>query len=39
MNSCNMCNIEWMDNKGEGGCGGAPMSLIMLDKKAKKLTF
>jgi len=25
-----------MDDEGEGGCGGAPMSLIMLDEKAKK---
>jgi len=28
-----------MDNKGEGGCGGALMSLIMLNEKAKKTTF
>ena len=27
-----------MDNEGEGGCGGAPMSPIMLDEKAKKTT-
>ena len=39
LNSCNVCNVEWMDDEGEGGCGGALMSLIMLDEKAKKTTF
>jgi len=39
LNSCDVCDIEWMDNEGEGGCSGAPMSPIMLDEKAKKPTF
>jgi len=39
LNSCNVCNIEWMDDEGEGGCGSAPISLIMLNEKAKKTTF
>jgi len=39
LNSCNVCNIEWMDDKGEGGCSGAPISPIMLNEKAKKMTF
>jgi len=39
LNSCDVCNVEWMDNKGEGGYGSAPMSLIMLNEKAKKTTF
>jgi len=28
-----------MDDKGEGGCSSALMSPIMLDEKAKKMTF
>jgi len=28
-----------MDDEGERGCSSAPMSLIMLNKKAKKTTF
>jgi len=39
LNSCDVCDVEWMDDEGEGGCGGAPMSPIMLDEKAKKMTF
>jgi len=39
LNSCNVCDVEWMDDKGEGGCGSALMSPIMLDEKAKKTTF
>jgi len=39
LNSYNVCNVEWMDDKGKGGCGGAPISPIMLDEKAKKTTF
>ena len=39
LNSCDVCDVEWMDDEGEGGCGGAPMSPIMLNEKAKKTTF
>ena len=39
LNRCDMCDIEWMDNEGEGGCGSALMSPMMLDEKAKKPTF
>jgi len=39
LNSCDVCDVEWMDDEGEGGCGSAPMSPIMLDEKAKKMTF
>ena len=39
LNSCDVCNVEWMDDKSERGCGGAPISPIMLDEKAKKTTF
>ena len=36
LNSCDVCDVEWIDDEGEGGCGGALMSPIMLDEKAKK---
>jgi len=39
LNSCDVCNVEHMDDKGEGGCSNALISLIMLDEKAKKSIF
>ena len=37
-NSCNVCDIEWMDDKGEGGCGSAPISLIVKVQGLKGVT-
>jgi len=39
LNSCNVYDIEWMDNEGEGGCNDALISPIMLDEKTKKSNF
>ena len=39
LNSCDVCDVERMDDESEGGCSDAPMSLIMLDEKAKKSIF